>query len=213
MLLTGYLQWMPGDAQSTQSVFIRPKLQDGVFTEKEFSLIGNDTIFHHFELYLIRKEGEDSVMYQESFHFRRGWTLSRYILRNRDFVRAGEQFEYAPSGSLLYIRTCNTKCDRYTQFNYYPNSNLLAKLKYEKGKLHGISYFYYNDASLKHVVEYNRGKLWNVQAYFDQNGNILDQGDFCDGTGLLYVYAANGNLISRKWYREGKLKKVRSVKH
>jgi hypothetical protein len=51
-----------------------------------------------------------------------------------------------------------------------------------------------------------------VNAYYDQNGVILDQGDFCDGTGVVNVYATNGKIIKKKWYKNGRLTKERRVK-
>ncbi|HNK99348.1 MAG TPA: hypothetical protein PKO19_14640, partial [Chitinophagales bacterium] len=56
--------------------------------------------------------------------------------------------------------------------------------------------------------EYKNGLLWNAHATYDQQGNITDQGDFCDGTGTLNVYAANGVLLKQRIYVRGKLKRT-----
>ncbi len=58
---------------------------------------------------------------------------------------------------------------------------------------------------------YRRAKLWNVLAYYDQNGNPLDAGTFCEGDGIVNVYSSTGKIIKIKIYRKGKVKSSRFV--
>ena len=87
----------------------------------------------------------------------------------------------------------------------------MAAVSLADNRLTGRSYFYHNNNQLKHVLEYENGRLWNVLAYFDQSGNVLDAGDFCDGEGTLNVYSSTGVLIKTKLYKKGKEKRSSNV--
>ncbi len=205
ILLFGFISALP--AQSPLLDLHLCKLQTGVFTKKEFNLINGDTIYKKFEKYLTAVEGVDSVLYVESFNVNRSWTLARYIVRGKERAPAGWQSEYDINGYKLIARYCEVEtgdCNLIEKFSYYPNGNRMAAVSYYKHKLNGNSYFYHNDGSLKNSIEYNNGKLWNINAYYDQNGNSLDQGTICDGTGMVYVYASTGKLINMRWYKAGK---------
>ncbi len=186
------------------------KLQNGVFVGKEFNLINGDTVYKKFEKYLTTIEGKDSVLYIETFNINRTWTLYRYLVSGSERVTAGWQSEYDINGYKLIDRYCDIEignCDLVRKMSYYPNGNPITQLTYYKQKLNGNSFFYHNDGSLKNCIEYKQGKLWNINAYYDQSGNVLDQGTICDGTGMVYVYAANGKLINTTFYKSGKKKR------
>jgi len=195
------------NCQSPQLDLHLCKLQTGVFIKKEFNLINGDTVYKKFEKYLTTFEGNDSVLYLESFNANKSWTLLRYIVKGKERAAAGWQSEFDINGYKLIDRYCDIKagdCNLVKKFSYYPNGNMMAALSYYNRKLNGNSYFYHNDGRLKNSIEYNKGELWNINAYYDQNGNILDQGTICDGTGMVYVYASTGKLISMRWYTAGK---------
>lgn len=193
----------------------KSKLPNGIFIKKDYHFINGDTVYKKFEKYLTVVERGDSILYVENFDVNRSWIVSRYLVSNDQRFPAGWQVEYDINGYRLYDRYCdpeNNDCRLYKKYNYYPNGNVMAVIAYYKHKLDGVSMFYYNDGTLKHCLEYVEGRLWNVNAYYDQNGNILDQGDFCNGTGMVNVYATNGKIIKTKWYKNGRLLKERRVK-
>lgn len=190
------------------------KLQNGVFTKLDYNLINGDTIYKKFEKYLTTVEDGDSILYLESFNLNRSWTLERFIVRGKERAADGWQSEYDINGYKLIDRYCNVTtgdCNLYKRYSYYPNGKPLSVLTYYKHKLNGNSYFYHNDGSLKNCIEYKNDRLWNILAYYDLNGNILDQGNFCDGDGIVNVYATNGKIIKIKWYKSGKtIKEIKS---
>ncbi len=191
------------------------KLPNGIFLVKDYNLVNGDTVYKKFEKYQTAIEKGDSVLYVEEFNINRNWLLSRYLISGKERIPSGWQSEYDIHGYKLYDRYCDVAsgdCNLYKKYNYFPNGNVMALLTYYKKKLNGISLFYYNDGRLKHSLEYVNGKLWNINAYYDQNGNVLDPGTFCDGTGLVYVYASNGKLIKMKWYKDGKVQKEKNLR-
>ena len=193
----------------------KSKLPQGVFIRKDFHLINGDTVYKKFEKYATEIVQGDSVLYLEQFDVNRSWIVSRFLISGKERLPAGWQSEYDINGYKLYDRYCNPEnndCKLYKKYNYYPNGNQMAVITYYHHKLNGNSLFYYNDGTIKHCLEYQKGRLWNVNAYYDQNGVILDQGDLCDGTGVVNVYATNGKIIKKKWYKNGRLTKERRVK-
>lgn len=198
-------------AQGVPEQAVVSKLPEGKYVQHEYYLDHGDTVVQKFQKYAFGLDQGDTILYVEEYNVRRSWLLSRMIVHGREREEAGWQWEFDSRGNPLYERYCDTatgKCERYYQYNYYPNGHLLARVQYDRRMLDGSSFFYYNDGTLKHHLEYRRNRLINVHAYYDQLGNILDPGDLCDGAGTLYVYAANGVPVKKKYYVNGKVKKV-----
>lgn len=187
------------------------KLPQGKIIKKEFIVEQGDTLYRMYERVAMHVEAGDTIVELEHFNIRNNWIVSRSVVYGDEEMLQGWQKEYTLNGTLEVERFCDTatgKCDIYKRYNYYPNGHLMAVLSYHGSHLQGSSLFYYNDGTLKNHLEYKKSRLWNVHAYYDQNGKILDQGDFCDGEGTLNVYAANGVMIKKKLYHKGKVRKV-----
>ncbi|HNE47526.1 MAG TPA: hypothetical protein PLT99_15335 [Chitinophagales bacterium] len=187
------------------------KLPNGTYTKKDFTIVQGDTIFKKYEKYAFEFSNGDTILLIESYSIKSDWTLSRYIARGDDEEQVGWQQKFDLKGNITFEQFCDTStgdCNRQVQYSYYPNGNLMARVCFYKHKYDGSSFFYYNDGSFKYHLEYKNGLLWNAHATYDQQGNITDQGDFCDGTGTLNVYAANGVLLKQRIYVRGKLKRT-----
>lgn len=191
--------------------FTQSKLPQGTYVKKDFSIVQGDTVFRKYEKYAFEFIGADTILLIESYSVKSDWTLSRYIERGDEQQPVGWQQKFDLRGNITFEQFCDTAtgdCNRQIQYNYYPNGNLMAKVGFYKHKYDGSSYFYYNDGSFKYHLEYKHGLLWNAHATYDQQGNITDQGDFCEGSGTLNVYAANGVLLKQRIYVNGKLKRT-----
>lgn len=80
-----------------------------------------------------------------------------------------------------------------TEYEYFPNKNVSAKIKYVKIKnekiLHGICTYYYENGQIKTEYNYIGGVMDGVQSHYDKNGKLK----FND------IYR-NGSLIERFTY-------------
>lgn len=200
-----------GMAQNAHHPKVQPKLSEGKFVQDEFYINQQDTIYKSYERVAYSVEQGDTILQVEKYHLNRIWTLNRYIISGSESVKIGWQQEFDQHGFLITEQFCDTSsgsCTRRKQYHYYPNGNALAILQYNKQKLEGVSTFYYNSGSLKYTLDYRNNRIWNILDYYDQAGNTLNKGDFADGNGVMHVYAANGVLLKKKIYRNGRVIKV-----
>ena len=196
-------------SQGVPEYSVVSKLPQGKYLQHEYYLDHGDTVLQKFQRYAFTCDHNDTILLIEEYNVHRSWLLSRLVVHGREREQAGWQWEFDTRGNPLNERYCDTatgKCERYFQYNYYPNGHLMARIQYDRRRLDGSSYFYFNDGSLKNHLEYHNNRLVNVHAYYDQQGHILDPGDFCDGNGVLNVYAANGVMVKKKYYMGGKEK-------
>jgi len=195
--------------QISTSVSPQSKLNSAEISNEVFTVFNRDTIYKKYTKKLQVIEQNDTVVYIELFDANRFWYLERYLLKNGKRIKSGLQQEFDIGGYITFDRFCSAEaenCNKVNSYTYYPNGNIIAIVKTVKNKKEGNSLFYHNNGQLKNNIEFNNGKLWNVLAYYDQNGNILDPGNFCDGTGQLKVYSITGKLIKIKNYKNGKEK-------
>ncbi len=193
---------------------IRSKIPGNNFSKLEFSLTNGDTVYKKYEKHFNDFQNNDSILYLEIFDVNKYWYVNRYEIKDGVTSVSGWQAEYDLNGAKLYDRFYDPSLGSYTvsrKHSYYPNGQVLAVVTFLDNKLNGNSIFYHNNGQLKHNLEYNDGKLWNVHAYYDQNGNPLDIGNFCEGDGVVNVYSATGKIIKIKVYRKGKVKSSKFV--
>jgi len=147
---------------------------------------------------------------------------SQYIL--------GEKF-----AAYEVIRGTNIKHGSYVQFGFenkdtvgvanflfnmehgedrsYSEGILSSKANYKWGKLDGLLTDYYDKTSkVKYVIEYKKDKIWNIISYLDINGNSLDNPNFKNGNGYVYVYDSLGVIIEegeiKNGYKQGYWKRI-----
>lgn len=190
------------------------KLSGGDLNVFNFYMSGGDTVYERYELSQLNMEDGDSILFVEIYNSRKEWFVYRYLLKNGQPNLSGWQQEYSLDGYLTIERYCefgSRHCNVMKKYSYYPGEQLNTVASYLKTELHGYTYFYYSNGQLRQTVEYNHGKLWNVLVYFDQDGSVLDAGNFKDGNGTLNVYSMNGKIIQQKVFVNGKLKKKITV--
>lgn len=190
---------------------IQPKLPDGKLVKDEFFISQQDTVYKYYERVVFSIEESDTIMLVETYRLNRLWTLGRYIVSGDASIPCGWQQEFDMYGTITTERFCDTatgKCNVRKQYHYYPNGHPMAVLQYNKQKLEGLSTFYYNSGSLKYTLDYRNNRIWNILDYLDQQGNTLAKGDFANGNGSMSIYAANGVLVKKKLYRNGRVIKV-----
>lgn len=195
-------------AQQTPISAPEPKLPMGTLVENEYAFVRGTTLYKKYKRVQVFTSGTDSIMMLESFNIHRNWTVNKYLIKYPDMALFGWQSTYDIHGTLLTESYCDTltgRCDVRKQYHYYPNGQYLAILQYDKRWLEGQSNFYYNSGTLKYTLEYHNNRIWNILAYYDQQGQALFPGDFSNGSGTMYVYAANGILLKKKIYRNGRL--------
>ncbi|HNE47524.1 MAG TPA: hypothetical protein PLM27_15220 [Chitinophagales bacterium] len=200
--------------QAQPATFVSSKLPQGRYIKKDFTIVQGDTIFKKYEKIAFDYTGNDTILFVETYNVKSDWTLSRYIEREGEEEQAGWQEKYDLQGKITYAMFCDTAtgdCNVHMQYSYYPNGNLIAQVRYYKHKMDGNSLFYYNDGTFRYHLEYREGLLWNALATYDQQGNITDPGDFCDGNGTLNIYAANGVLLKQRIYVDGKVKRTINI--
>jgi hypothetical protein len=194
-------------SQNTAPVSPISKLNAGEISNLEFSVYNGDTVYKKYTKKLQVIEQNDTIVYVEIFDVNRYWYLERYLLKNGKRIKSGWQQEFNIGGFNTFDRFCSEEtgnCNKVNSYTYYPNGNIIAIVKTVKNKKEGLSSFYHNNGQLKNTIEFKNDKLWNVVAYFDQNGNILDPGNFCDGNGQVNVYSVTGKLIKIKTYKNGR---------
>lgn len=166
-----------------------------------------------YEKQLKKKEGQDSVVYMEFYKMNKHWDVYRYVMRDKKPQLSGWQKEFNEKGELIAERYClegDRRCKLYRTFSYYPDGTLMSDAAYYGNKREGNHYYYYTNGQLRESLEFQKNKLQNVLAYYDQDGNPLDVGTFCDGNGLVNIYSMNGIIIQIKSFSKGKVKRVLS---
>ncbi len=88
--------------------------------------------------------------------------------------------------------------------SYYENGKIENVLHYKEGKLDGTITYYHDNGSLWTERTYKEGDLMGVVSNFSRNGKRNDPGTIKNGTGMLYVYDVNGNLIEKIEFVAGK---------
>jgi len=186
------------------------KLAGGNLHVSDFYLSNGDTIYERYEKKRLVIENSDSIVYAEFFNNKRHWFLYRYKLINGQPYLYGWQKEFDLDDHIQFERYCELgerQAVVTKKYNYYPNGKLSSVLSYYKNRMDGYCHYYYSNGQLRQNIEYSKGRLMNIIAYYDQDGNIVDIGDFCDGSGNMNVYAMNGKLIQERIYENGKMKK------
>ncbi len=193
--------------QNSASVSPQSKLNSNEISNQSFTILNNDTIYKKYTKKLQVIEQNDTIVYVEIFDANRFWYVERYLLKNGKIIKSGWQQEFDLGGYKTFDRFCSEEtgnCNKVNSYTYYPNGNIIAIVRTIKNKKEGFSSFYHNNGQLKNTIEFKNDKLWNVVAYYDQNGNILNPGNFCDGTGEVNVYSVTGKLIKIKTYKNGR---------
>lgn len=193
--------------QSTALGSPHSKLNSSEISNAEFTIHYSDTTYKKYTKKLQLIEQNDTIVYIEIFDVNKFWYLERYILKNGKRIKSGWQQEFDIGGNKTFERYCSAEagnCNKVNTYTYYPNGNIIAIVKTIKNKKEGLSSFYHNNGQLKNTIEFKNDKLWNIVAYYDQNGNILDPGNFCDGNGFVNVYSVTGKLIKVKRYKNGR---------
>lgn len=146
-----------------------------------------------------------SYTYYKSGNVKREMFSTRKEGRQFDIVK-----EYDPSTSLKYEYSCFV-LDRFfygavrldgDYIEYFGNGNVKSISHYEMNRLNGLSSGYYKNGQIENRVEYHDNRIWNVESY-DSSGNILDIGDFKNGSGRLRIYV-KGIQITTCLYKNGK---------
>jgi antitoxin component YwqK of YwqJK toxin-antitoxin module len=88
---------------------------------------------------------------------------------------------------------------------YSQDGALTQEMRYEDGKLHGVSTDYYPSGAIESIEVFDKGRLIGVR-YFDVDGKELSIGDFYNGNGLLAVHK-DGVQVSVCRYKDGRVVK------
>ena len=196
-------------SQNVQESVPQSKLESDNIYDHEYTVLNGVTIYKKYTKTLQVIEQNDTIIYVETFDAKHFWHLDRYRLINGKNIKSGLQQEFDLGGYKTSDKFCSAetgKCNIVNTYSYYPNGNIIAIVRTVKNKKEGNSLFYHNNGQLKNNIEFKNNRLWNVLAYYDQHGNILDPGSFCDGNGRLNVYSVTGKLIKIKTYKNGKEK-------
>lgn len=86
---------------------------------------------------------------------------------------------------------------------YYDNSKTEYILNYDNGKIDGSYKYFHNNGQLWTEKIYKDGLLIKVVSNYDKNGRKKDAGTIKNGTGKLYNYDTEGNLIETIEYIDG----------
>jgi antitoxin component YwqK of YwqJK toxin-antitoxin module len=85
----------------------------------------------------------------------------------------------------------------------YKNGNMRREVSIRKKVREGLTIIYHPISGIKFSeLYYSAGKLWNVK-YFDSNGEVISNGDFIDGTGILTFYRFSGTVAQELEYKKG----------
>lgn len=93
----------------------------------------------------------------------------------------------------------NSKSKQY----YYRSGKMAYKVEFVNN-MRVLTTYYHNSDSIFSITEFNGRLLWNIKLY-SKDGQLLEIGDFKDGTGLLKYYRQNGTMSAKENYYKGKL--------
>ncbi|MBC8172720.1 MAG: hypothetical protein H7X71_02340 [Chitinophagales bacterium] len=190
------------------------KLPGNSFNDIKYRTENGVQIPDKYEKIFKAKEDKDSVIYFEFYDHGKHWNVYRYIVENKKTYLSGWQKEYDDEGRLYTERFCEKgerKCKIYRSYTYYPGGRLMSNASYLGNDRDGNHFYYYTNGQLRECMEFENDRLLNVLAYYDQEGNALEVGNFCDGEGMVNIYSMNGRIIQRKLFHKGKVKKVFAV--
>ena len=106
--------------------------------------------------------------------------------------------------------SCNDRYGTYTiekegenKLEVYKNGNMRREVSIKKKVREGLTIIYNPTTGSKFAeMFYSAGKLWNVK-YFDVKGELVNNGDFLDGTGILKIYRFTGTVCQEIEYKSG----------
>ena len=103
-----------------------------------------------------------------------------------------------PNGNLWYSfsKDSEGRLDGPSK-DFYESGVLKSSLPYSHGIIHGTAINNHPNGSVFCKAEYENGRLIEVVEYFDENGGVLNKGQFQNGNGFLLVYDRSGRLINR----------------
>ena len=186
----------------------------GSFTKFDFEVWNGDTIVHAYQREMKTVENGDSVLYVEFYDAGKKWYLNRYRIAGGKTSLNGWQKEFDERGIIREEKLCpggKKKCNYTRQYAYYPGGELMSVGYFYKTDPDNYHYYFYSNGQLRELVEFDKGKFMNVLAYYDEDGNPLDPGNFCDGEGSVNIYSMNGKLIQIKVFHKGKIKKIITI--
>lgn len=95
---------------------------------------------------------------------------------------------------------------------YSEDGNIVLEETYKNSKIEGDQKAYYDNGKLKSIVTYKNGRISKMVDYAE-NGSILHQEEFKNGTGKWKYFWSNGNVLEegryKNWIKDGIWKKYR----
>lgn len=90
-----------------------------------------------------------------------------------------------------------------TWTEYYANGNVQCVSEYSDGKLNGKYEYFYSNGQLWTSRIYADGKLMSVNSNFSRDGFPQATGTITAGTGVVFEYDEQGNLLRTVFYENG----------
>jgi hypothetical protein len=182
------------------------KLTEGKTLFEETATLDGNVVWKAYERTFQEVEDGDTLVHVERYRVNRYWRLNHYILENGRPRLFGWQQEFDTDGNLSMEHLCakRKRCPDTRSFVYYPSGQLMSVTGFRNDKRHGSHILFYPNGQLRQHIVFSLGKMQEVLAYYDEEGHPLDQGSLCEGEGHVNVYAMNGQLIKRKFFRKGK---------
>lgn len=182
------------------------KLEQGNTLHEETATLDGRVVWKSYERTFQEVSDSDTLVHVERYRVNRYWRLNHYILEKGQPKLIGWQQEFDANGNLSMEHLCARKkrCQETRSFVYYPSGQLMSVTGFRKDKRHGSHILFYPNGQLRQHILFSFGQMQEVLAYYDEEGHPLDQGTLCDGEGHVHVYALNGQLIKRKFFKRGK---------
>ena len=170
---------------SGDTLILKKYLSNGKIKEEEYFLDGNK-LYGRYWKYL-----------KNTFY---GYRISKVKNSKTELVTA--TFFYPEGQIRVKFATIDGKTHgKY--ISYYQNGQIEINCNYVGGKADGTFLWFFENGQLWTERVYDQGRLTHIVENFNMYGKPMNKGDFKDGTGTLYEYDYQGNLIDVQHYANG----------
>ncbi|WP_215238822.1 toxin-antitoxin system YwqK family antitoxin [Dyadobacter helix] len=170
---------------SGDTLILKKYLSNGKIKEEEYFL-GDNKLYGRYWKYL-----------KNTFY---GYEISK--VKNSKTELTAATFFYPEGQIRAKFATIGGKAEgKYT--SYYTNGQIEIECNYTRGKADGTFLWFFENSQLWTERIYERGRLVQVVENFNMYGKPMNKGDFSNGTGALYEYDYQGNLVDIQHYVNG----------
>jgi len=147
------------------------------------------------------KEQEERIVYSK--YFQDVIESKCHYLKGTN-IKQGKCVEFNRQGDTIGVfQYVNNKLNG-RQIYFHKNNGVRKIVNYRNDLVEGVAKNFFINGLINYEVEFKKGLLWDINFIKDINGNILDQGDFKEGNGLVNVYYKNGNLKNQGLFKNGR---------